>query len=171
MACKSHQNVDNFDPYNRCEGFLIIDSFFLVVTLNHQPDLVPNDCSKLIKLVLEHSLSTNDWSFLRPCYKMSYLVSFKLMQLLLHCSNLIRICMSFMNILWLNIREKSIESTKVFEFRSGLHSCINVRHNLVKRVQTLVLLRSWNNWIHEHAFQSFLGMWRNRLWICFGTCS
>ena len=35
--------------------------------------------------------------------------------------------------------KKSIEGTKVSQFRSGLHPCINIRHSLVKGEQTLVL--------------------------------
>jgi len=84
---------------------------FLVVPLNYQPGLVPSDYSELIKLVLEHPLGVNYWFILWPWYKVPHLVPFKLMKLFLHCCNSIWICKSFINILRLNVREKSIEST------------------------------------------------------------
>ena len=87
---------------------------------------------------------------------MSHLVPFKL-KLFLHCCDPIWICKSFNDFFRLDIREKSIESTKIFELGSSLHSRIKVRQNLIKRVQTLVL--------HGHEVRGSIDMLSTLAWI------
>ena len=48
------------NPCNRCKGFFIINAFFLVVALKHQPGLVSSDYFELIKLVSEYPLGANN---------------------------------------------------------------------------------------------------------------
>ena len=54
-----------------------------------EPPVWPCSYSKLIQLVLKPPLGVTDWSILRPWYKVTHLVPFKLTKLLLHCSDLI----------------------------------------------------------------------------------
>ena len=137
-------------------GFLWPQFLQLVQRFLHNQCLLPDctleqpvvpcsgDCSLLVRLVSEHPLGTNDCSIFWFWYQVPNLISLKLMKLILHSHNPVRISQSFMNILRFHERNKSMESTKIFNPWSCLHSRIQISKYLIKRMWFLMLPCSEN---------------------------
>ena len=88
--------------------FIKVYAFNLHISLTHQSRLVSDNFTIFISLVLEDPLGVDYMRILGPWYQLPYIISNKLMQLLVHGFYPILILQSFLHFLWFKLSKIAV---------------------------------------------------------------